>query len=84
MMETGKSAVSGREGWAAGFYEEKWRLMALFFIPHHLLNLLRISVWNDSYLLSINTRACCFFFSSPFITDSLLLSLPVISSLFLF
>lgn len=31
-MEKRKSPVSRREGGAMGFYEEKWRLMGLFFI----------------------------------------------------
>lgn len=31
-MQTRKSPVSRREGGAKGFYEEKWRLMGLFFI----------------------------------------------------
>lgn len=31
-MQNRKSPVSRREGGAKGFYEEKWRLMGLFFI----------------------------------------------------
>lgn len=89
MMETKKSPVSCQEGWATGFYEEKWRLMALFFIPHHLLNLLCISEWNDFYTFFQFSRlssvvGLLFVFVSffPFSTNSLLLSLPFISSLF--
>lgn len=52
MMETRKSPVSWREGWAAGFYEEKWRLMALFFIPRRLLNSLCGTIFTLSFIAS--------------------------------
>ena len=85
MMETRKSPVSWREGWAAGFYEETWRLMALFFVPHHLLNLL--CMWNHFY--TFFQRLCLSFIVGlfsvsffPFSTNSLLPSLSLILFLF--